>query len=101
MTKEDILKAITELPKVENKQVISSMNAINVDDLINAVDRFNKVPDYNDLLKENKKQKEVIDEAVKYIQNHQLVFKKATLEETEEWANQFYIDVLDILKESE
>lgn len=45
------------------------------------------------------KQKEVIDKAVEYIRNHQLVFKDATLEETEEWFNQFYIDVLDILKE--
>ncbi len=46
-----------------------------------------------------KKQKEVIDKAVEYIRNHQLVFKDATLEETEKWFNQFYIDILDILKE--
>ena len=48
-----------------------------------------------------KKQKEVIDRAIEYIRNHQLVFKDATLEETEDWFNQFYIDVLDILKEVE
>lgn len=48
-----------------------------------------------------KRQKEVIDKAIEYIRNHQLVFKDATLEETEEWFNQFYIDVLDILKEEE
>ena len=46
-----------------------------------------------------KKQKEVIDRIKEYIQNHQLVFKDSTLEEIEEWFNQFYIDVLDILKE--
>lgn len=45
------------------------------------------------------KQKEANDKAIEYIRNHQLVFKDATLEETEEWFNQFYIDVLDILKE--
>lgn len=48
-----------------------------------------------------KKQKEAIDKAIKYIRNHQLVFKDSILEETEEWFNQFYIDVLDILKEVE
>ena len=46
-----------------------------------------------------KKQKEIIDKAIEYIQNHQLVFKDATLEEIEGWSNQFYIDVLEILKE--
>ena len=45
------------------------------------------------------KQKEVIDKAIEYIQNHQLVFKYATLEEIEVWFNQFYINVLDILNE--
>lgn len=60
MIKEDILKAITELSKEENKQVISSMNAINVDELMNAIDRFNKVPAYNDLLKENNKLNDAI-----------------------------------------
>lgn len=51
------------------------------------------------LIDQVKKQKEVADKAVKYIRNHQLIFKDATLEEIEEWFNQFYIDVLDILKE--
>ena len=46
-----------------------------------------------------KKQKEGINKAIEYVQNHQLVFKDATLEEIEEWFNKFYIDVLDILKE--
>ena len=50
---------------------------------------------------ENKKLKEVINKAIEYIRNHQLVFKDATLEETEDWFNQFYIDLLDILKEVE
>lgn len=50
---------------------------------------------------ESKQLKEVIDKAIEYIRNHQLVFKDATLEETEDWFNQFYIDVLDILKEVE
>ena len=43
------------------------MSSINVDDLISAVDRLNKIPNYNDLLKENKQLKEVIDKAIEYI----------------------------------
>lgn len=51
------------------------------------------------ILKENKKQKEAINKTIEYIRNHQLVFKYATLKETEDWFNQFYIYLLDILKE--
>ena len=43
------------------------MTSINIDDLMSAIDRLNKVPDYNDLLKENqelKKQVEVSNELV-------------------------------------
>ena len=61
MNKEDILKAIMELPKVVANNPISTKNGINVEDLMNAIDRLNKVPDYNDLLKENKQLKERIE----------------------------------------
>ena len=67
MSKEELLKAIMELPKTETNNLISSMNSINVDDLMSAVDRLNKIPNYNDLLKENKQLKEVIDKAIEYI----------------------------------
>ena len=53
MNKEELLKEIMKLPKVETINSISVMNAINVDDLMTVIDRFDKVPDYNDLLKEN------------------------------------------------
>ncbi len=69
MEKEEILKAIMELPKVEANKPISAINSINVDDLMSAVDRFNKVPTYDELLRENKKQKEIIDKAIEYINN--------------------------------
>jgi hypothetical protein len=61
MNKKEILKAIMELPKGETNNSISTMNSINVNDLMSAIDRLNKVPTYDELLKENKKQKEVID----------------------------------------
>ena len=67
MTKEELLKELEKLPKIETNNQISAMNSINVDDLMSAVDRLNKIPDYNDLLKENaelKKQIEVSNELV-------------------------------------
>ena len=67
MDKEELLKTIMKLPKAETSNPISAMNSINVDDLMSAVDRFNKVPSYDNLLKENKKQKEVINKAIEYI----------------------------------
>lgn len=68
MNKEEFLKAIMELSKVETINPISTMNSINVDDLMSAIDRLNKVPTYDELLKENKKQKEVIDKVIEIIE---------------------------------
>ena len=73
MNKEEFLKAIMELPKVETDTPISAYRSINVDDLISAVDRLNKVPTYDELLRENKKQKEVIDK----IKNVQMEMSKS------------------------
>ena len=70
MNKEELLKEIIELPKIETNNHISAMNGINVSDLMSAVDRLNKIPDYNDLLKENKeleKQLETINEQANYL----------------------------------
>lgn len=61
MTKEELLKEIMKLPKVETNNSISTMTSINVDDLMSAVDRLNKVPDYNDLLKENQELKKQLE----------------------------------------
>lgn len=70
MSKEELLKAIMELPKTETNNLISSMNSINVDDLMSAVDIFDKVPTYDELLKENKKQKEVINKITGIINDY-------------------------------
>ena len=53
ITTEELLKEIMKLPKAEIINPISTMNSINVDDLMSAVDRLNKVPNYDELLKEN------------------------------------------------
>lgn len=67
MNKEEILKAIMDLPKVETNNPISAMNSISVDDLMGAVDRFDKVPTYDELLKENKDLQQRITRAIEYI----------------------------------
>ena len=64
MTKEELLKEIMKLPKVETNNPISTMTGINIDDLMNAVDRLNKVPDYNDLLKENQELKKQLEDVL-------------------------------------
>ena len=61
MNKEELLKEIMKLPKIETKNPISAMNSINVDDLMSAIDRLNKIPDYNDLLKENQELKKQVE----------------------------------------
>lgn len=72
MNKEEFLKAIMELPKVEMINPISTMNSINIDDLMSAVNRLNKVPDYNDLLKENQELKEKVNKLEILIENLKL-----------------------------
>ena len=67
MTKEEFLKAIESVPKTDSINPISAYNSINIEDLANAVDRFKKVPTYDELLKENQKYKEVIDKIRKEI----------------------------------
>ena len=70
MNKEEFLKAIENIPKIDSINSISAYNSINVEDLANAVDRFKKVPTYDELLKENQKYKEVIDKAIKFIEDN-------------------------------
>lgn len=61
MNKEELLKEIMKLPKVETNNLINTMNSINIDDLMSAFDRLNKVPTYDELLKENQELKEKLD----------------------------------------
>lgn len=71
-----------------------------IDESVNMVGTSNEIVKYiEDLEQQVAKQEEAINKTIEYIWNHQLVFKYATLKETEDWFNQFYIDLLDILKE--
>ena len=95
-----ILKEIMKLPKAEIINPISTMNSINVDDLMSAVDILNKVPNYDELLKENKRQREVINKAIEYIENC-----NPNVELHSEFLDESYLsnygakELLDILKE--
>lgn len=62
MTKDELLKELEKITTIDTNNPISTMNSINVDDLMSAVDRLNKIPDYNDLLKENQELKKQLEE---------------------------------------
>lgn len=62
MNKEEFLKLMTKIPKVETNSCVSTFNSISVEDLANAVDRFKRIPNYNDLLKENINLKQALNE---------------------------------------
>lgn len=98
MNKEEFLKAIMELPKVETNNPISTMNGINVDDLMSTVDRLNKVPDYNDLLKENKLLKENAennDKVVDKVNWENMLLKKENKKLKDNW-NKLKEDLIKI-----
>lgn len=58
----NFLKSVpTMVVDTKDRKTISAYGSIDLDDLKSAIDRFDKVPDYGELLRENKKQKEVID----------------------------------------
>ena len=44
MKLDELLKEIMKLPKAETINPISTMNSINIDDLMSAVDRLNNIP---------------------------------------------------------
>lgn len=79
MNKEELLKEIMKLPKAETINPISAMNSINVDDLMSAVDRLNKVPTYDELLKENKRQREVINNFLDIVDKSKMLLNNPDL----------------------
>ena len=111
MNKEEFLKAIESVPKTDSINPISAYNSINVEDLASAIDRFKKVPTYDELLKENKKYKEVIDKIDKYINDYNVfeVFSFPLMKRWEEeqvkssidyeFKTSLIKDLKDILKE--
>ena len=107
MNKEEFLKAIMEHSKTETINPISTINSIDVDDLMSAIDRLNKVPTYDELLKENKKQKEIInkiEEKIKEnIENAKYEITRLTITDREyyKYMDDMLNDLLQILKDKE
>ena len=109
MTKEEFLKAIESVPKTDSINPISAYNSINVEDLANAVERFKKVPTYDELLKKNQKYKEVIDKANNKLNSFIKCCKAEKLESGSDYLHHEYWDMFerfnkqikDILKEVE
>lgn len=59
----------TMVVDTKDRKTISTYGSIDVNDLMSVIDRLNKVPTYDELLKENKKQKEAIDNAIELLNN--------------------------------
>ena len=93
---------IHNLLKIENDKttIFTNKELKMIDDYINELEayKYNLNRDYLRLEKENKKLENQVYKSTEYIQNHQLVFRYHTTEEIDEWFNQFYKDVLDILR---
>ena len=58
-----LMSVPTMVVDAKDRKTISAYGNIDVDDLRSAIDTFKKVPEYGELLKQVKKQKEVIDKA--------------------------------------
>lgn len=65
MNKEEFMKLINDIPKSNNPSPIFAYESVSVEDICNAIDRLNKVPTYDELLKENEKLKEKLMIATK------------------------------------
>lgn len=80
---------------IKKSRLVSTMYGINVDDLMSTINRLKKVPTYNDLLRENKKQKEVIDKITMRLEYFLIGNLKYQSSQEE------FIKLLNILKEVE
>ena len=80
MNKEEFLKATENVPKTDSINSISAYNSINVEDLANAVNRFKKVPTYDELLKENKQLKDNWNKLKEFIKDKYVYYEKETLD---------------------
>lgn len=63
----------TMVVDAKDRKTISAYGSIDIDDLKSGIDTFKKVPEYGELLKQVKKQKEVIDK----IKNVQIEMPKS------------------------
>ena len=97
----NFLKSVpTMVVDTKDRKTISAYGSIDLDDLKSAIDRFDKVPDYGELLRENKKQKEVIDKAIQLLEDDNICADIRRMKP--KWNENKYgveYELLDILKE--
>lgn len=87
----------TMVVDAKDRKTISAYGSIDVNDLRSAIDTFKKVPEYGELLKQVKKQKEAIDKAIELL-NNPWSFESGN-KEVDEIIHSKKRKVLDLLKE--
>jgi hypothetical protein len=96
---DNFLKSVpTMVVDAKDRKTISAYGSIDVNDLRSAVDTFKKVPDYGELLKQVKKQKEVIDKIMNLIKQYGKYDGKKCTRGFQMWSADFN-KILDMLKE--
>lgn len=96
MNEDKILKALFDLPKVDNN-LCSTYGSIKVEDLKKAIKEFNRLPDYNELLQSYK----ILNELEEWLNNEISKLPQISFD-TDEILNEIYItygSVLDKIKE--
>ena len=88
----------TMVVDAKDRKTISAYGSIDVNDLRSAIDTFKKVPDYGELLKQVKKQKEVIDKIMNLIKKYGKYDGKKCTRGFQMWSADFN-KILDILNE--
>lgn len=89
-----IHQMIFSIPKDDNKSIISAYGSIDMDDLITTIRRLKKVPNINDLMKENKK----LNKLKEYVNCRIEEFKNGGKSRKEIKAHQYYMLLCDIEK---
>ena len=94
-----LISVPTMVVDAKDRKTISVYGSIDVNDLRSAIDTFKKVPDYGELLKQVKKQKEVVDKLKEWIN---IVQQNKDNKHLEPFISTDELDeLLDILKEVE
>ena len=69
----------TMVVDAKDRKTISAYGSIDVDDLRSTIDTFKKVPEYGELLKQVKKQKEVIDMFLNIVDKNKMLLNNPDL----------------------
>ena len=84
---DNLVDEIMNIPVEKNNNCLSSYGSINVDDLIDSIKELRKVPTYDELLRENEKLKEQLQ------QKEDIIYKiKKCIEEKEEYYGDYMGD---------